>query len=219
VDASARDAVIEVARADPGAEDWAPAPEPGCVFCEPDRQPRALFETARTRVIPDREPLVPGHTLVLSRAHHRCLALADSATLAEVASSAARVAPFLRDAYAVEPIEWENGISGQTVFHAHLHLIPVRLPADLPLPVDGPDCEEIDGWDAVRRRFSAEGGYHYLAMRGHRYVLAGDGPTSWELRRAFAQAAGLRFDGERFVRPTTPADVEELLRRWEASAA
>jgi diadenosine tetraphosphate (Ap4A) HIT family hydrolase len=204
--------VIEVAHADPGAEDpGSGSPEPGCVFCEPDRQPRALFETARTRVIPDREPLVPGHTLVLSRPHYRCLALADDATLAEVDSSAARVAPFLGDAYGVEPIEWENGISG--------HLIPVRLPADLHLPVEGPDCEEIDGWEAVRRRFAAEGRYHYLALRGHRYALAGDGPASWDLRRAFAQAAGLRFDGERFVRPTTPADVEELLRRWEASAA
>src|SRR5687767_2123548 len=96
-----------------------------CVFCRPGTQPPRLFESASFYVIPDRFPLRPGHLLVISKEHRRCHAAGPVEGEEELEAVAARAEAFLRDAYGCPALAWENGVFGQTVFHAHLHLLPV----------------------------------------------------------------------------------------------
>jgi diadenosine tetraphosphate (Ap4A) HIT family hydrolase len=116
-----------------------PGGNPDCVFC--DRLTRGTFVAANDLAVAlvDAFPLSRGHCLVLSRRHEAdFLALAPD----EQAAMWALVAPVRRHIEAGgTPDGYNIGINvgpaaGQTVAHAHLHVIP-RYWADVADPRGG----------------------------------------------------------------------------------
>jgi diadenosine tetraphosphate (Ap4A) HIT family hydrolase len=108
-----------------------------CPFCNPDRDP--LAENELCFAIPDKYPVSPGHTLVITRRH-----VADYFDLRDEEKSACwelvdEVKKLLETKYT--PGGWNIGINigstaGQTVFHFHCHLIP-RYEGDMEDPRGG----------------------------------------------------------------------------------
>jgi diadenosine tetraphosphate (Ap4A) HIT family hydrolase len=143
----------------------------GCVFCSREEQPELLFETPSLYVMPDKFPLLPGHILIISKEHRRCHAEHDLD--AELDAAAARVRCFLRDAYGSSALAWENGVFGQTVYHAHLHLIPFRSEEVAPEVLAESGVARIAGWEPVRRQFARHGGYRYFDLGPERRFLIG----------------------------------------------
>ena len=211
-----------------GAERGQPVPDlsPGgdaggaCVFCHPELQPQALDSNDHLRLVPDLYPLAQGHLLVISREHIPCYGAADSATLEALEELSGRAVKFIEDTYSVHPLAWENGVTGQSVYHAHLHLIPLPLEGLVDVLATDPASTEIDGWEAVQERYRDHGGYHYAALRGRRWLLEGNGMMNWEVRRLIAIGARLRLVDGRWTRSTTADDIAAVTRRWrEWSAA
>ncbi|HXA42029.1 MAG TPA: HIT family protein [Candidatus Solibacter sp.] len=210
--------VGDAAAANPGPPSDDPMPsEPvdGCVFCHPELTPAPLAETRSLRLVPDLYPVAPGHLLVISKPHLACFGAAPPAVLDELEELSQRARGFIRDSYRLDPVIWENGVSGQTVFHAHLHLIPVHLEGLIETLAADPESLEIEGWEAVRERYRAHGSYHYAAIGDQRWLLEGNGAMNWEVRRLIAVTAGLRYIDGRWVRPTTNDDVQLAARRWQ----
>lgn len=193
------------------------APDSGandCVFCTRIDQPAILFETPSLSVMPDKYPMLTGHTLIISKAHRRCYGAAPLDLLTELDDVAARVRRFIGDAYGTPALTWENGVVGQTVFHAHLHLIPCRIHS---LPEDvkrHPDVVEIDGWENVRRHFARHGHYRYVELGGERWIVGGFSPVINMVRRIMAEATGLEWGPRGWSKTTTPDDVLDVHRRW-----
>jgi diadenosine tetraphosphate (Ap4A) HIT family hydrolase len=212
----------DAAAADPGpAADQPLRGEPveGCVFCHPELTPAPVAITENLRLVPDLYPVAPGHLLVVSRDHLACFGAAAPAVLEELEELSQRARGFIRDSYGLDPLIWENGVSGQTIFHAHLHLIPVHLEGLIDSLAADPESVEIDGWDAVRERYQVHGSYHYAAIGRQRWLLEGNGAMNWEVRRLIAVTAGLRFIDGRWARPTTEDDVQEAGQRWREWSA
>jgi diadenosine tetraphosphate (Ap4A) HIT family hydrolase len=187
-----------------------------CVFCDRGEQPESLFETEHLVVMPDKFPLVPGHILLVSRSHLACYGAAAPSVVADLDRTAQYVRRFLEAAYGAPVFTWENGVAGQTVFHAHLHLIPVGLaavPAEL---TAHPDVTPIPDWDAVRSYFADRGHYHYLELADQRYLLPGHSSALRWVHHHLARTTGLRFTPTGWVKTTGPADVREVGRRWAA---
>lgn len=200
-----------------GADQPQPVPDlsaVGCVFCHPEFQPAALVTTDVLRLVPDLYPLAQGHLLLISREHIPCYGAAAAGTLTALEELSGQARKFIRDTYAVDPLLWENGVSGQSVNHAHLHLIPLPLEGLVDVLASDPASSEIDGWEAVRERYRDHGAYHYAGLGGRRWLLEGNGVTNWEVRRLIAIAAGLRLVDGRWTRHTTADDVAEVARRW-----
>jgi diadenosine tetraphosphate (Ap4A) HIT family hydrolase len=172
------------------------------------------MENAHVRLLPDLFPVTPGHLLLVSRAHLPSYGAAEPAVLADLERMSQLAAAFVREAYGVEPVLWENGGAGQTVFHAHLHVMPVQLHA-IEEVLESEHMEEVLGWASVAELWQQRGPYHYLQYRDHRRLIEGNGELNWEFRRRVAVAAGMRFEGGRVLRATTPDDVDEVSRRWE----
>lgn len=188
-------------------------PGAGCVFCHPEVQPPALAETAHVRLVPDKYPLLPGHLLVITREHLACLGAASAEVVAEVEAMAARARAFLVERYGA-PLTWENGVAGQSVFHAHLHLIPKPAALELP-PTDGAGgWSPAGGLQDLREHHRRHGHYHYVELGAERRIMTPDGELIRRMRGTLARAAGIKPGDGRFVRATTPADVEEVARRW-----
>jgi histidine triad (HIT) family protein len=87
-----------------------------------------LYESEKVLAFNDLDPKAPAHILVIPRAHYENvvdLAASDSETLSELFGAARRIASTLGlDGYR---ITFNTGASaGQSVFHAHLHLMGGR---------------------------------------------------------------------------------------------
>jgi diadenosine tetraphosphate (Ap4A) HIT family hydrolase len=110
--------------------------EAGCVFCALEGSGRVLLENELALCIADAYPVTPGHSLVIPRRH-----VADGLALHQPEWNAVvELLKLRREQLSAQEAAisgWNVGLNlgeaaGQTVFHAHWHLIPRR---------EG-DCEE-----------------------------------------------------------------------------
>jgi diadenosine tetraphosphate (Ap4A) HIT family hydrolase len=170
--------------------------------------------------MPDKFPITPGHTLIISKEHLACYGAAPADLHAELEEVAGTVQQFLHAAYGQPLFVWENGISGQSVYHAHLHLIPfpgaaaaTTIPAEIG---SHPDVNAIAGWADVRDHFAAHRSYRYLHFAGERQLLAGHSPVIRSLVRWMSEGTGLRYESQGWIKTTTPEDVAEVGRRWQS---
>ena len=197
----------------------APGKMKGCVFCAAAAHPDPLLETGRLLLIPDLYPLVPGHLLVITGRHELCMGAADEQVRAELPAVTEEAAAFLRESYGVEPLLWENGVSGQTVFHAHLHLIPVSVNEFLDELIADPGSVEINGWDEVAERYRGAGEYHYIHVHNRSWLVEGNGAMNWEGRRRLAMAAGMGRVAGKALRSRRDDDLADVAQRWRAWVA
>ncbi len=123
----------------------------GCVFCALEGSGRVLLENALALCIADAYPVTPGHSLVIPRRH-----VADGLALHQPEWNAVvELLKQRREQLSAQDVSisgWNVGLNsgeaaGQTVFHAHWHLIPRR---------EG-DCEEPRG--GVRGVITGRQGY------------------------------------------------------------
>ena len=104
------------------------SPDPRCPFCDPEPE-RILLEAELAYALEDIWPVSAGHALIIPRRH-----VADPFALTDEEWSA--IYDLLKEARALldhrhQPDGYNVGINagaaaGQTVWHAHVHLIPRR---------------------------------------------------------------------------------------------
>lgn len=107
------------------------------MFCVPDRA--LLAENALALAFYDRNPVSPGHALIVPRRHVRTIFDATPDEYSACFLLARTVREILQRAHA--PDGFNLGVNcevagGQSVWHAHLHLIP-RYRGDVADPLGG----------------------------------------------------------------------------------
>jgi len=102
-----------------------------CIFCrilEGRSEASVIAREERVTAFLDISPLVEGHTLVIPNHHTADVFGIDDATGAAMFATAKRIAAAMpRSGLQCEGFNFflANGaVAGQTVFHAHLHVIP-----------------------------------------------------------------------------------------------
>lgn len=138
-----------------------PMPDRRCVFCTHDTLDVVLEATDHFLVIADHAPLAEGHLLIVPRDHYACYGALPLEFDEEALGLRERVAEFLTATYRA-PIFFEHGVFRQTVFHAHLHALPLGAASPgfadevgrIGCPAPSPD--------ALRAWYAAQGHYFYL---------------------------------------------------------
>jgi histidine triad (HIT) family protein len=103
-----------------------------CVFCKIVRRQipaDKVYEDELTMAFMDIRPANEGHTLVIAREHFENLLDIDEPTLAAVAVTSQRIALAIHKALQPDGIrvsQFNGAAAGQSVFHYHLHIVPVR---------------------------------------------------------------------------------------------
>jgi histidine triad (HIT) family protein len=105
--------------------------DPTCIFCQivaGDADATLLYEDDTLVVFLDINPVTPGHTLVVPRAHMPALSDVDLRTGAHMFNVAQRMAKALRASglrcEGVNLFYADGEAANQTVFHSHLHVFP-----------------------------------------------------------------------------------------------
>lgn len=88
-----------------------------------------VYEDADAIAFMDIMPQSPGHTLVVPKIASRNLLDADPASLGKLMAVVQKVAVAAKVAFAADGVriaQFNEATAGQTVFHLHVHVIPMR---------------------------------------------------------------------------------------------
>ncbi len=89
-----------------------------------------IFEDADTLAFMDVMPMVDGHCLVIPKQGSRNLLDADPAVLASVMATVQKVARATVSAFGADGCQirqYNEAAAGQTVFHLHVHILPLKI--------------------------------------------------------------------------------------------
>lgn len=98
-----------------------------------------------------------GYLLLVPKRHVLCLGLMEECELEEITKLQARLHEAVMKEYGIPPhIVFEHGIVGQTIRHAHLHLIPELSVMTERIYKDFPDNEfhSISSWNELTRAYA-----------------------------------------------------------------
>jgi histidine triad (HIT) family protein len=107
-----------------------PVHDPSCIFCKivQGQVPSARFlETDEAVAILDVHPILPGHALILPKAHHGQLDDLPDPIAAHIGTLLPRLCRAIRAATGADGINViiNNGrAAGQTIDHCHWHVVP-----------------------------------------------------------------------------------------------
>jgi len=140
-----------------------------CFLCESVTPPPGglgglvLGETERFRVVAEPHPLTEGHVLLVPKRHASAVGDLDPAEMDELKELLADVTAFLEGQYGTTA--WfEHGVLGQTVPHAHVHVLPFDGAVSEIVP-EGPDSVSlVDDVEELRWLLESEGGYLALGI-------------------------------------------------------
>ena len=133
-----------------------------CIFCKianGEIPSRTLYEDNDFRVILDLAPATKGHALILPKNHYKNLYEIEEETAAKVMPLAKKMAVEITQKLGGDGfnlMQNNNEISGQTVFHFHMHLIP-RYNNDNQNLVMKPQQATDEELDAVREAIVGNG--------------------------------------------------------------
>lgn len=111
---------------------------PACPFCDLPQE-RILLATGTTLAFLDASPVTEGHALVVPKRHVASIFELPSDELAALWAQVATVRTLLAEKYSLDAFNIgvnDGAAAGQTVPHAHVHVIP-RYGGDVPDPRGG----------------------------------------------------------------------------------
>ena len=101
-----------------------------CVFCEivaGERRAYRVYEDDETIAFLDAAPAVPGHTLIVPKAHYETLPEMDELLVGRLFQTVRTVAAAIdsvHDPDGLSVVQSNGAAAGQDVFHVHVHLVP-----------------------------------------------------------------------------------------------
>lgn len=188
-----------------------------CAFCSLDPAANLiLHEGSDFFAMADFAPQAAAHVLIIPRRHFACLAVMPASMDAEFSELKRRFGDFVLDVYG-ELTYWENGIFGQSVPHAHQHVMSVSFDTALYAdagPAFGTPAELRALYDAAPR--------HYFTVEHagvSRYL-----PPDLEIHRSLLRYGRETMGGLRLLTPEQRREaaqpyLETLLERWQQYSA
>jgi len=88
-----------------------------------------IYEDEDTIAFLDIMPRSEGHALVITKTTARDLFDVDPAALAKLMAMVQKLAPKIKDAVGADGVliqQFNGAAAGQTVFHLHVHIVPVK---------------------------------------------------------------------------------------------
>jgi histidine triad (HIT) family protein len=89
-----------------------------------------IYEDDHTLAFMDVMPQVEGHCLVIPKTPSRNLLDADTTTLAHIMATVQKIATAAKQAFNADGIQirqYNEEAAGQTVFHLHVHIMPIKI--------------------------------------------------------------------------------------------
>lgn len=190
-----------------------------CPFCDRGAlEDRLILESPNFAVIPTKGQILDGYTLLIPKRHTICFGDLSESEMDEAVMLLERVRNAVTAAYGQPPIVFEHGVVGQTVRHAHLHVVPTAVDLLARIVADFPDYQRVSTLAAVQETFQREGPYlYYENAKGEKHVFR---IFKWPqyLRLVLAEEVGHPERGD-WKKMDPLLDQKMMLSTWETLAA
>ena len=193
-----------------------------CPHCDPHSLAlkRLLQETSRFWIVGDAYPITKGHILIIPKKHISCVGEYDKETYNEFTSLYEKTSLFLQQTYG-SVSTFEHGKIGQTVFHAHTHLLPFVGSSHDIVPEGKDFLRRIDDLMQMQYEFKRSGMYLFFSIDQDKWLVDTNIGKPRFFRDRFAKALGRPERGnwkEMHSNPVLMAqaeeDIHDLLKKW-----
>ncbi|MBI2635049.1 MAG: HIT family protein [Parcubacteria group bacterium] len=137
-----------------------------CVFCDRTKiEERIIAETEDWYLIATIGQITEGgYVLIIPKRHVPCAGAMKEQEIVKMDDISRIASDYTEVEYGVRPIIFEHGIVGQTIQHAHLHLLPARIRMCGRIYRDFPNAQIcfLDSLKLLRWTYDAMGGKKYL---------------------------------------------------------
>jgi diadenosine tetraphosphate (Ap4A) HIT family hydrolase len=183
-----------------------------CPFCDREQTANYLLHEGQDFfVIADFAPVADAHILLIPKQHFPHLAAIPSELEEEFQALKTHIGDFVRTHYG-RLTNWENGVFGQSVPHAHLHFLSVEMDKDLIAQHGAP----VQSLSDLREHHAKHASHYFLVEHaGVGRVIPPDPQIYWSIiSDAKTRNGGTwRYTAaERRVQGR--AQVEALIHRW-----
>lgn len=145
--------------------------DPECPHCNPadPALEQLLQETKNFRVVADVHPLTEGHVLIIPKEHYSCVGEFSTDIIKEFESLYNQVSLFVQTTY--ENLgTFEHGKIGQTVFHAHVHLLPYKGSIEAIVPEES-SRTLVSGIKEAQKYFQKDGQYLFVSVGNKAWMV------------------------------------------------
>jgi len=171
-------------------------------------------------VVCDPCPLVEGHILIITEEHVSCMGALPDDMFAQYKTIFEWVERFLREEYG-SVAAFEHGVLGQTIFHAHTHLLPFDHTINDVVP-EQDRIRPISELNKIREEFRESNRYLYVGEDTENWLVDPSIGSPRFFRDRFAKVLNAPSRGNWKTAQNNPELVKEfekeiqaLKRRWK----
>lgn len=178
-----------------------------------------LLEDSDFLVVCDVHPLMEGHILIIPKRHTPCMAALDDEMFGKFRKLYLKAIGFLKREYG-SYAAFEHGVTGQTVSHAHFHLLPFKGKIGDIVP-EKEALRELAEISELRRLYHQKGKYLFIQLNEKLWCVDTKIGFPRIFRDRIAAALGHPERGDwkkaeenRKLMKEFAADVRELEAKW-----
>lgn len=165
--------------------------DPNCSHCNPASQALShpLLITDNFYVACDVHPLTEGHILIIPKDHISCVGAFSKELFNEFSELYIKFSDFVKNTYG-SVSSFEHGITGQTVFHSHIHLLPYAGSPESIIPEGSHIIYSLVNIPELQKLFFKNGKYLFFSIRESMWTVDTSLGTPRFFRDRFAKALG-----------------------------
>ena len=137
-----------------------------CVFCDRTKfEEQIIAENRDFYLIATLGQITNGgYTLIIPKRHVSCVGAMKERDIVDIDNEMSAASDYTEIEYGVRPIVFEHGVVGQTIKHAHLHLLPARIRMCGRIYRDFPNSQVcfLGSLKMLRYNYEMTGGKKYL---------------------------------------------------------
>lgn len=169
-----------------------------CVFCDYTKHAtRIVYETTNFYAVPTIGQISDGgYMLVIPKYHYACLGSMEDDKFGELEDVVSKLKTAITTTFG-KPILFEHGILGQSITHAHLHLVPFATDIFPIVQKDFPVYKQITCMHDLRELHRTNGGYlFYQNPADEMFGFLPDAVIPQYFRIVVAEASGRQPRGD-----------------------
>ncbi|MDO8743257.1 MAG: HIT domain-containing protein [Candidatus Azambacteria bacterium] len=136
-----------------------------CVFCDRTQfEERIIAENNNFYIIATLGQIRSGYVLIIPKRHVSCFGAMKGLGIIQIDDILLSLSDYIEIEYGIRPIVFEYGVVGQTIQHAHLHLLPAKIRMCGRIYQDFPNAQIcfLDSLKILRCNYDMTGRKKYL---------------------------------------------------------
>jgi len=178
-----------------------------------------LEEVDNFYIVCDANPLIEGHILIIPKEHISCVGSFSSQLFNEYSEIHVKVSKFMEFNYVTYAV-FEHGIIGQTVFHAHVHLLPFTGTIHDIIP-NTDQTHEIATLGDIRYYYVIYKKYLFIQVNNNYFIVNNELGRPRFFRDRFAELLNVSERGnwkkvreQKEIVTSMEKDISSLQKKW-----